>query len=1053
MAYSTSRAYIKSDGSQTDYFANGPHFGGVIRFTASRSSFNSTDVTVNVDTYIGFGTFANTSSYTGYDVTARGWYGNNSWADRTAGTYKLIHDNSESGRWNCTSSTAEFFSAHDDDSNIDKKMKKVRKANDIGSFTISNWKSGSKTVYFQLVNNGNQPVFSVSLPCPTYKVKVTLNPNGGTIDSNSSWEGSGTSGVYKMAGYNDEIGNLPWGSINRDGYIKRKHDPDKDGNATDNTCWYTSTSNDTMVSSSDKYTSDTTIYAQWRTGVSGSVSASTITYGSSATVKYTAVSGTNNAVKAWTLYIDGDSVKTGTSATSSGSYTASGLSAGSHSLKISVTGKYGDPQNFTGTLTVNKASNPMTYGSEGSWSTTYSPSSARTVTVAAASNAVGTVTYSLVSQKQGSTNVSYFSFNTSTRVLTAAAGTPAGSYTVTVRAVAAGNSNYNSETLNRAIAVTIDKASSSISVSPTSLSIQYPGSKDFTATFTNCDLNTYATADTSIATTTHPEAGKFTVTAKKPGTTSVTVTGTAASSNYSAPASKSVSVTVTKGTSSFSPDPTPLTLTYPTSKTITCTCSHCNISGSSVSVDGIVSYTRSGNTFTITPLKQGSTVLTITGTSSDSVYYNNPASKTVTINVNRGPQTISFNPSSTSGTFTFPTEETNFTATATGSGSAAGGALSVASSNTNIANASITNGTVNIWFNGYGSTTITVTAAQTDQYNQATKTYAVTIQKRTVSITAPTLTTGTLTYDGTAKTLANAGSCTAGGTMYYYVGTSSTAPTFSISTWSTSMPTKTDANNGNPYYIYWYCYVSDTANNQGTNINTVKSLGSRTINKATNPITWGTTGSWQPTYSTSDQSTSIVTPTSAQGTVTYSLTSQKQGSTAVSYFSVNSSSGAITMAASTPANVYTVVVKATAAGNGNYNSGYKERTITVTEKVTITLNDNGGSGGSGTVTILYGTTAGNYPSVAKPSRTGYEFTGYYSATSGGTKWYNEGPSSVQTFNLTAPTTWYAQWSPKIRAWIKTENGWKQVTSVWIRNNTAWKQATQLFTRDNNTWKV
>ena len=98
------------------------------------------------------------------------------------------------------------------------------------------------------------------------------------------------------------------------------------------------------------------------------------------------------------------------------------------------------------------------------------------------------------------------------------------------------------------------------------------------------------------------------------------------------------------------------------------------------------------------------------------------------------------------------------------------------------------------------------------------------------------------------------------------------------------------------------------------------------------------------------------------------------------------------------------MVRATAAGNGNYNSGYKEKTFTITEKVTITLNDNGGSGGSGSVTILYGTTAGNYPTIAKPSRTGYTFTGYYSAQSGGTQWYDSGPSSQQTFNLTAPTT-------------------------------------------------
>lgn len=437
----------------------------------------------------------------------------------------------------------------------------------------------------------------------------------------------------------------------------------------------------------------------------------------------------------------------------------------------------------------------------------------------------------------------------------------------------------------------------------------------------------------------------------------------------------------------------------------------------------------------------------------------------------------------------------------------------------------------------------------------AAVTRTLTITQRTVTPTAPTLTTGTLTYDGSAKTLATAGSCTAGGTMYYYVGTSSTAPTFSTSTWSTSMPTKTDAGT---YYVFWYCYVSDTTNNTGTNINTANRLSSSrvinkaanpitysnsgwaatfstsaqtktlnaasnavgtvtysisgqydtytgdtvnyftlnsstrvltmaastpvptdsyqvdvtasaagnsnynsgskmssidvTVAKAANPITWGTTGTWQPTYSTSAQSTSITAPTNAQGTVTYSITSQKQGSTAVSYFSVNSSTGAITIAGSTPANVYTVVVRATAAGNSNYNSGYKEKTFTITEKVTITLNDNGGSGGSGTVTVLYGTTAGNYPSVTRPTRPGYTFLGYYSATSGGTQWYNSEPSSVRTFNLTAPTTWYAQWSDDLTAWVRVGGAWKDVTKMWVRVEGAWKEVTTISSRIGGSWK-
>ena len=67
-----------------------------------------------------------------------------------------------------------------------------------------------------------------------------------------------------------------------------------------------------------------------------------------------------------------------------------------------------------------------------------------------------------------------------------------------------------------------------------------------------------------------------------------------------------------------------------------------------------------------------------------------------------------------------------------------------------------------------------------------------------------------------------------------------------------------------------------------------------------------------------------------KGTVAYSVQSQKSGSTNVTYFSVNQSNGVLTAKANTPAGTYTVVVRATAAGNSNYNSGYKDSTVTVT---------------------------------------------------------------------------------------------------------------------------
>ena len=56
---------------------------------------------------------------------------------------------------------------------------------------------------------------------------------------------------------------------------------------------------------------------------------------------------------------------------------------------------------------------------------------------------------------------------------------------------------------------------------------------------------------------------------------------------------------------------------------------------------------------------------------------------------------------------------------------------------------------------------------------------------------------------------------------------------------------------------------------------------------------------------------------------------------------------------------------------------------------TISLNANGGSDGTTSVNIAYNTAQGNYPSITKPTRTGYTFNGFWdtNAASGGTQWY------------------------------------------------------------------
>jgi len=96
----------------------------------------------------------------------------------------------------------------------------------------------------------------------------------------------------------------------------------------------------------------------------------------------------------------------------------------------------------------------------------------------------------------------------------------------------------------------------------------------------------------------------------------------------------------------------------------------------------------------------------------------------------------------------------------------------------------------------------------------------LTVTKQSVTITAPALTSGTITYNGENQYLSSAGS-TSAGTIYYYVSTSSTEPTFSTSTWSTSRPT---GQNAGTYYLWYYVSV-DSNNYSGSGINSVTKIG------------------------------------------------------------------------------------------------------------------------------------------------------------------------------------------------------------------------------------
>lgn len=76
---------------------------------------------------------------------------------------------------------------------------------------------------------------------------------------------------------------------------------------------------------------------------------------------------------------------------------------------------------------------------------------------------------------------------------------------------------------------------------------------------------------------------------------------------------------------------------------------------------------------------------------------------------------------------------------------------------------------------------------------------------------------------------------------------------------------------------------------------------------------------------------------------------------------------------------------------------------------TVTLNKNGGSGGSASVTATYGL---SMPTATMPTRTGYDFTGYYDAVDGGNQYYKSDGTSFKAWDKASNTTLYAQWKKK-----------------------------------------
>lgn len=98
---------------------------------------------------------------------------------------------------------------------------------------------------------------------------------------------------------------------------------------------------------------------------------------------------------------------------------------------------------------------------------------------------------------------------------------------------------------------------------------------------------------------------------------------------------------------------------------------------------------------------------------------------------------------------------------------------------------------------------------------------------------------------------------------------------------------------------------------------------------------------------------------------------------------------------------------------------------------TVALNANGGSGGTGKVTATYGKAM---PKVTIPKKTGYKFLGYYSAKTGGTKYWTSSGASARNWNGKGTAyTFYAHWARISTITINKAGGTGGTSKVVVTN--------------------
>jgi uncharacterized repeat protein (TIGR02543 family) len=348
-------------------------------------------------------------------------------------------------------------------------------------------------------------------------------------------------------------------------------------------------------------------------------------------------------------------------------------------------------------------------------------------------------------------------------------------------------------------------------------------------------------------------------------------------------------------------------------------------------------------------------------------------------------------------------------------GSSSGANMTFSSNKVNVLNGAT------VYFKANANTGYNTPVLKIDNVAQTDATYTGTVTKNITVATSATPTVYTITLNNQDATTAGTTAIYEKYATGYYTNSTATSQ-MTTSANGITVPVRTGYTfegyyttaEGGDQYISKTGFITSTANNTHfTSNGTLYAHWSKTMSSLTNSVS--------PTTYVYDGNAKKPTPTSKDGSTT--LTKDTDYSVA---YSSNTNVGLSTAVVTfTGKNVYNGTTKAFYTGTATVN-------FTITNaKITFNASSNSGlvsgtsplyvkKGSTGIYTGATNTTAGTIPTA---TRTGYDFSGWWTAASGGSKVINADKSVVasvsgwtdgsKNWQITADSTLYAQFTPHV----------------------------------------